>query len=86
MTFASGFNASYAIAIDGAGNANLFSIPTGTGSTGILTFVNNLTETVTPAATGTAVTYSFSLSSTSFGLTAANGNAFPFRRHPRQRR
>lgn len=67
VTFASGFSAKYALALDNSGNANLFQIVPGNAN---LTFVSGAN------ATQTGNTYGFSFNETLLGITP--GSSFDF--------
>jgi hypothetical protein len=67
VTFASGFTADYGVALDGAGNGNLFLL--GTGS---FTFVSGTNYAINSNV------YTFSLNASALGLTVANGSTFKF--------
>ena len=73
MNFANNFSAKYAVAIDNSGNANLFQIVPGQS---YLTYVSGANDTQVAAATGSAVTYGFSVTESQLGITA--GSSFNF--------
>ena len=70
VSFAAGFSAQYAVALDSAGNANLFQIVPGQG---YLTYVSGASYTNT--STGN---YGFSINATQLGLAVGSGSSFGF--------
>ncbi len=75
LTFASGFNAGYAVALGGdTGGGSLYSI---NSTTGLLTLVSTVNEVRNGTASSTT-SYTFSLNATSIGLTAGSGASFNF--------
>ena len=70
VSFAAGFSAKYAVALDANGNANLFQIVPGQS---YLSYVSGANYTNTSAGN-----YGFSFNATALGLTAGSGSSFDF--------